>query len=64
MTPRKIIIERCEANPEVFCACREDYDLGDHMGMGEDPIDALASLLFWEGLSGAELTGFTVEVRS
>jgi hypothetical protein len=63
MTPRKIIIERCEANPEMFCACREDYDLGDEMGHGAEPVDALASLLYWEGVHGKPFEGFTVVVR-
>jgi len=43
---RKIIIEPC---PVGFKASREEFDLGDKIGTGKTPEEALEDLLFMEG---------------
>ena len=43
---RNIIIELC---PVGFKASREEFDLGDKIGTGKTPEEALEDLLFMEG---------------
>jgi hypothetical protein len=45
METRKIITEPC---PVGFKASREEFDLGDKIGTGKTPEEAIENLLFME----------------